>query len=86
MHAYMHSSLYTCNCIVLYSSFFSENKKNVNVIRMNKIQVVKLNSVRSIVCIVSDYLISKFCTSIFLLLLIFKVVYVLRFCFCPKAI
>ena len=30
MHAYMYSSLYTCNCTVLYSSFFSE-KKNVNV-------------------------------------------------------
>ena len=30
MHTYMYSSLYTCNCTVLYSSFFSENK-NVNV-------------------------------------------------------
>ena len=30
MHAHMHSSLYTCNCTLLYSSFFSENK-NVNV-------------------------------------------------------
>ena len=30
MHAYMYSSLYTCNCTVLYSSFYSENK-NVNV-------------------------------------------------------
>ena len=26
MHVYMYSSLYTCNCTVLYSSFFSENK------------------------------------------------------------
>ena len=30
MHAYMYSSLYTYNCTVLYSTFFSENK-NVNV-------------------------------------------------------
>ena len=30
MHAYMYSSLYTCNCTVLHCSFFSE-KKNVNV-------------------------------------------------------
>ena len=33
MHTYMYSSLYTCNCTVLYFSFFSENKNiNVNVI------------------------------------------------------
>ena len=28
--AYMYSSLYTCNCTLLYSSFFSENKKKIN--------------------------------------------------------
>ena len=35
MHPYMYSSLYTCNCTVLYFSFFSENNNinvNVNVI------------------------------------------------------
>ena len=40
MHAFMYFSLHTCNCTVLYSSFYSGNK-NVNV----NVNVMKESSV-----------------------------------------
>ena len=33
-HTYMYSSLYTCNCTVLGSSFFSENKQMLMLLKM----------------------------------------------------